>query len=118
MITIHFKTKSTDNQFLFVPVIVDDAESTPGESRQLTRFRQDCIPEIEKHCQWMAKTGENLNELSYDQFQDAVFKMMVEFKNKLIKTANKAKFELLDDCTRQDETGIYVLFKSTEDDDR
>lgn len=117
MITIHFKTKSTDNQFLFVPVIVDDAESTPGESRQLTRFRQDCIPEIEKDCQWMAKTGENLNELSYDQFQDAVFKMMVEFKNKLVKTANKSKFEVLDDCTRQDETGIYVLFKSTEDDD-
>jgi hypothetical protein len=117
VITIHFKTKSTDNQFLFVPVIVDDAESTPGESRQLTRFRQDCIPEIEKHCQWMAKTGENLNELSYDQFQDAVMKMMIEFKNRLIKTANKADFELIDDATRKDEAGIYVVFHSIEDED-
>lgn len=28
--------------------IIDDAESTPGTSRQYTRFREYCIPDIEK----------------------------------------------------------------------
>ena len=29
-------------------VIIDDAECTPGDSRQYTRFREHCVPVLEK----------------------------------------------------------------------
>lgn len=51
---------------------IDDAESTPGSSRQYTRFNAECKPDLEQAVN--ALTGDN----SADQMVDTIFGVLAK----------------------------------------